>query len=365
VEANRPRAPSSPIRRALIRTRFAIPVLAVLPAVIVAACGTSSKGEAGVRVPEDLTAADRAAVGSPLEAPSSQPVCGRAGPASLARAAEHVAKQIYAREVSSTSVRADQNQVEANGPLLRALASHNRAGIRAAVHRLVFSHTHIVRLRVLLGHKVLADIGGPYILAPVGGELRLRGRTVGDYLLSVQDDLGYVKLETRYIGLPIVLHSGALRVPLEGTLAPGPANIPDLGPVSYRGVKYEAFSFNARAFPRGALRISVLVPVPGSLASAGCAAIRISEMGVIAHRIWNRFSLASAPPSAAVHSIGRLTGGLSYVRSNVRQLAGSSEPGPPSLPNEGRVKYRGVSWNVSSFSSRVGDGPIRVYVLAR
>ena len=142
---------------------------------------------------------------------------------------------------------------------------------------LVYSHTHIVRLRVTQGSTVLADVGGPYIIAPVGGSLRFHGRTVGHYVLSVQDDLGYVKLETRFIGAPLVLHVGSARIPVEGTLAPGPANIPAHGPLSYHGARYQAFSFSGRAFPSGTLRVSLLIPLPAGLTTTSCAAIRTTS----------------------------------------------------------------------------------------
>ncbi len=271
--------------------------------------------------------------------------------------------QIYSHELSGPGVRADERQVESNGPLLNALANGNLTGIREAVTSLVYSHTHIVRLRVVQGNTVQADIGGPYIIAPVSGSLRFHRRTVGHYLLSVQDDLGYVKLEMRYLGLPLVLQMGALRLPLEGTLAAAPASIPNLGPVTYRGASYEAFSFEAMAFPQGKLRISLLVPLPHSLAAESCTAIKLSELARIAQLVWHRYSLASAPSSAYVNQVRSLTGGLSYVRSTTKQLAGSTRPGPTRLPNQGTVKYRGATWQVSSFSSHTPGGPVRVYVL--
>jgi hypothetical protein len=197
----------------------------------------------------------------------------------------------------------------------------------------------------------------------VAGNLRFHGRAVGHYLLSVQDDLGYVKLETRYIGVPLVLHLGSHRVPLEGTLAPGPRTIPDHGPVRYHGASYESFSFKAQAFPRGALRISLLVPLPHSLSGLSCGSIKISELGHIAHRLWGRFSLAGAPPSAYVHSSQALTGSLSYVRMDARQLAGSTQPGPSRLPDQGTVRYRGVTYGVFSFAARTAAGSVRVYLL--
>ena len=66
---------------------------------------------------------------------------------------------------------------------------------------------HIVRLRVLdaAGH-VLADIGGPYVIAPVPGVLRPDGRAIGSFVMSVQDDVGFTKLETHAVGDPIGIY---------------------------------------------------------------------------------------------------------------------------------------------------------------
>jgi hypothetical protein len=353
---------TSLITRLAGRGRVLAFILAVPLPTMLGACGSSSQGASAATTPRVRT--DAATVSAANKAPESPQVsCGAAAPATLAKAAGRVAMQIYAHELSGSGVRADQRQVESNGPLLNALASGNLAGVREAVRSLVYSHTHIVRLRVVQGSMVQADIGGPYIIAPVSGSLRFHGRTVGHYLLSVQDDLGYVKLETRYVGLPLVLQTGALRIPLEGTLAAAPASIPNLGPVTYRGTSYEAFSFEAKAFPQGKLRISLLVPVPRSLASESCTAIKLSEMAHIAQLVWHRYSLVSAPSSAYVNQVRSLTGGLSYVRSTTQQLAGSTRPGPTRLPNQGTVRYRGATWQVSSFSSHAPAGPVRVYVL--
>ena len=43
-----------------------------------------------------------------------------------------------------------------------------------------------------------------------------------------------------------------------GTLDPGPAQVPDRGTVGYRGHTYRRYSFTAKAFPSGPLRISLL-----------------------------------------------------------------------------------------------------------
>jgi hypothetical protein len=252
--------------------------------------------------------------------------------------------------------------VEGYAPLLSALAGGNRAAVGEAVTSLVFSHTHVVRLRISRGGSLLADVGGPLILAPVGGSLRLHGRTVGHYLLSVQDDSGYAKLETRYVGYPLIMRQGSRRLPVEGTFSPGSTLIPDRGPVSWQGTRYQAFSFAAQAYPSGALTITMLVPPPDS-SSASCATIHAAELKRISQRIWRRFMQVGGPISGFVSTTGSLVGALSYVRAGSHQLAGSTRPGPPRLPPAGTVSYQGASYRVFSFAGSAAGAPVRVYEL--
>ncbi len=302
------------------------------------------------------------AVGA-VAASAAPPRCGRAAPETLAQTVGWVAKQIYYGEVSSSRTEADRHQVESYAPLLRAMAGGHEAATKAAVTKLVYSHTHIVRLRVIRGSKLLADVGGPYVLAPLSGTLRLHGRVVGHYLLSVQDDLGYVKIETHFIGAPLVLRIGPKAVPVEGLLAPGPTAIPEHGQVSYRHVIYQAYSFDASAFPSGPLRISVLVPLPAALAQESCTVIRNSELAVVARRVFGRLALSHVSFSTGVELVHTLTRGLFYVRAGSRQLAGSSGPAPARLPPSGSVRYRGLSYEVFSFADPSSLGSFRVYEL--
>jgi hypothetical protein len=313
------------------------------------------------------TAASRAPHGSTNAAPIAGPPCGTATAETLAGTEGAVARRIYANELASSEVFADRRQVESFGPLLSALALRHPspAHVREAVTSLVFSHTHVVRLRVTQGGAVLADVGGPHILAPVSGELRFHGRTVGRYALSVQDDLGYVKLVSRFIGVRLVLREGARTIAGVGALAPWPSSLPAHGPVSYRGARYEAYSFDARSFPGGPLRISLLVPVARGLAAGACAQIKIAELGDVARRVSRRFSLSPANFSSYIKATAPLTGGLIYVRSGSRQLAGSTHPGPGQLPDRGTVRYRGLLYGVSSFAAPTEVGQVRIYQLVR
>ncbi len=349
--------------------RLATPVLSALLAVALSACGASAQNPLAAtghsaRASRSTASRDGAPASVARARGLAGPPCGPAGAEVLAKTAGAVATRIYAGEVGGTATRTDRRQIEGYAPLSAALASGNRAAVTAAVTSLVFSHTHVVRLRVLRGSTVLADVGGPYILAPVTGTLRFHGRAVGRYVMSVQDDLGYVKLVTRFIGVPLVLHAGSRAVPIEGVLTPGPASIPDHGPVTYRHTTYEAYSFDRAAFPSGPLRISLLLPISSSLSKRSCAAITTAELGLVAQRISRRFpnlSPSSLPPYTRLTRT--LTGGLVYVRSGSRQLAGSTSPGPSRLPDRGSVKYRGRTYGVASFSTHTSVGPVRVYLL--
>lgn len=343
--------------------RPAIPTCAAaLLVVALSACGASAQTPSGMATQSPATAG--ATVASPAPSPGvARTPCGAAAADVLARTSGSVATRIYAGELSGSETQKDKSQVEHFTPLLAAMASGKRVAVKAAVNSLVFSHTHVVRLRVTRGGTVLADIGGPYILAPVSGTLRFHGRTVGSYLLSVQDDLGYVKLVRRFIGAPLVLRTGSRTVPVEGVLAPGPASIPDLGPVSYRHTAYEAFSFGASAFPSGPLRISLLLPIAHSLSAETCAEIKSRELGRVAQRISRRFPLAPGNFSAYITVTRGLTDALIYIRSGSRQLAGSTRPGPPRLPSAGSVVYRGASYEVSSFPASTAVGQVRIYEL--
>jgi hypothetical protein len=357
-----------------VKNRIPLAVVSLLiPLGALAACGSSQGSSASGRqlASQAATAASQpatvaGAVRRPVRAaPATSRACGAQGAETLARTAGLVATRIYAFELASSEVSKDKRQVESYVPLLSALEGGNHAAINQAVTSLVYSHTHVVRLRVTRGNQVLADVGGPHIIAPVGGTLQRNGRTLGHYVLSVQDDLGYVKLVTRFLGVPLVLSSGSHALNIEGAVSPSPAAIPTHGAVSYRGKSYQAFSFPAQAFPSGGLRVSILVPVPWSLSRQSCSAIKVAELGHVAELVSHRFSLGPSNFGSYIKAAAPLTGGLIYIRAGSHQLAGSSQPGPANLPSQGTVSYRGSSYGVSSFTAASEAGQVRIYQLIR
>jgi hypothetical protein len=284
--------------------------------------------------------------------------CGSASAATIASVDATVAQGIYAAEIHSREVSADIAHITGSQALLSALASNNEAAVYSAVHAIVYApHWHIVRLQVVKAGHVVADVGGPDIIAPVSGALRWKGKTLGSYVMSVQDDVGYVKLVSRFIGVPVDLYrNGSF---LMGTLQPAPSTVSAGASVSVRGSSYQAQLLSAHAFPSGSLRIALLVPTPApSVAATSCASIRLAAWGSIAMHIAARLKPLQAHYQDLVDMLRGTTGGPAYVLSGSTLIAGGAVPGR--IPPHGIVKYGGRSWSVFSWEP---VPPARVYFL--
>ena len=123
---------------------------------------------------------------------ATTPACGPASTATIAAVDATVVSDIYRNELAGTEVSFDLAQITGAHDLLAALATHNQAATLKAVQRIVYHPAwHIVRLRVLdSSGRILADVGGPYVIAPVSGTLRSGGHVVARFVMSVQDDAG-------------------------------------------------------------------------------------------------------------------------------------------------------------------------------
>ncbi len=191
---------------------------------------------------------------------SLTPFCGASAEETTVNVLSRIAHLIYDGETGGRTV-PQIRRVQRNQALLSAVARRDPTATRAAVAALLTQH--IVRLRVSdAGEKLLSDVGGPFVLAPVHAPLRLAGRTIGSLVLSIQDDEGYKRLAGRLAGLDVVMYMGSRLV--KSTISFSPGTVPTSGPFSYRGRRYRDYTFYADAFPSGPLRITVLVPIPYS-----------------------------------------------------------------------------------------------------
>ena len=131
---------------------------------------------------------DRAALcGADAQRTPSSTRCGR------------VAHLIYSGRGRQARAARRSDRVQRDQALLRAVAAAIPAATRRAIDSLL--NQHIVRLRVSAGGRLLSDVGGPFVLAPVSAPLHLGGRAIGSFVLSIQDDEGYKRLTGRLVGL--------------------------------------------------------------------------------------------------------------------------------------------------------------------
>jgi hypothetical protein len=194
---------------------------------------------------------------------STDELCGPSAQDTVVNTLSRVAHLIYRAEGGNRTL-SQVRRVQANGPLLEAVARKDPVATRAAVATLL--NQHIVRLRVSTsGGQLLADDGGPFVLAPVTAPLKLGGRTIGSFVLSIQDDEGYLRLTRRLAGLSVLMYMnpGQSRL-VKNSLGPSPGRVPASGTYSYRGREFRVITVHGRAFPSGPLLIRVLVPIPYS-----------------------------------------------------------------------------------------------------
>lgn len=333
-----------------------------LAAALIAAAALGGGLAADRRASPRLTSAVRSQRPTPVlasvAARASSPTCGPESASTIASVDRTVANGIYAAEIHSPEVNADIGHITGSQALLSALASNNTAAVYEAVHTIVYTPGwHIVRLRVVKAGRVVADVGGPYIIAPVSGRLRSSGRTLATYVMSVQDDLGYVKLVSRFIGVPIDLYrNGSF---LMGTLQPAPSKLSAGATVRVRGTSYLPQLLSARAFPSGTLRVALFVQEPSRAVSAeSCPAVRLSAWGSIAMHIAARLQPLQSHYQDLVDVLHGTTGGPVYVRAGSSRIAGGAVPAR--LPRHGIVRFGGRSWAVFSWEPAP---PARIYFL--
>ncbi|HUB76080.1 MAG TPA: hypothetical protein VL977_03440 [Solirubrobacteraceae bacterium] len=294
------------------------------------------------------------------------PACAAATQSTISSAYLQVTHDIYDEERSSVEVSDDLAHVTGARDLATAVANDDAAATLAATTALVYHPAwHIVRLRVISSTgRVLADVGGPYILAPVRGRISYQGRFVGSFVMSVQDDLGYEKLVTRFTGLPIELYRRGR--PLMGRDFPArdaPARDPANGTrITVAGVASVSASYDVLAFPTGRTRVLLAIPAAtAALRADSCAVVNALTDGLISADIARLFKLPGAAQSYVnlVHEVDARM--LTIVRRGASVLASSNQlDGPATIPSSGTVGYLGEQWFVYSFVPVPG---VSVYLL--
>jgi hypothetical protein len=224
------------------------------------------------------------ALGTGDAQPAQRP-CGGATNDVVGAATLAVATRLRDEERFSPTVARARHTIESDRVLAAAVASGDAAAARREALVLLFNHEHIVRLRVLGGGSVLADVGGKLVLTPVSATIRAGGRAVGSVSFSVQDDMGYRLLVKRLVGVDTVMRYRGQT--LMSDIDVGARSLPRSGVVRIGGARYLLATIAAGRFPAGTLRISLLIPVPpAALASASCAQVRTDVLRSVVRRVY-------------------------------------------------------------------------------
>jgi hypothetical protein len=171
------------------------------------------------------------------------------------------AKLRYLIESRGSTTRSDLRYIAHDGILLSALRSGDLAAARAEIHSLQHSQIvkHVTRIRVLRGSRVLID-GWPSSFDVGGSERELRdsrGRSLGRLQITIQDVIGFIKLEHRLNATEVLARGARGQV---RTLLPGArsASLPQSGCTRVGGRQYVVSSFQETSFTGEPLTIWLL-----------------------------------------------------------------------------------------------------------
>jgi hypothetical protein len=225
---------------------------------------TSTPAPAGTRTVSYAATAfprGRLHVGLTIGAPVLQR-CGPTVRATVAATVGAVGERLAHAESGGPAVVRVLRHVATDPGFRAAVADDDPAALRTAIVRFFRTRSlHVVRVRATTADgRLVADVGGPYVLSPATTTVRdANGRVLGHVTLSVQDDTGFIKLVHRFTGAAVILQTPAGAVP-GSSLRPAPAAIPARGTLTARGHLYDTYTFTARAFPDGPLSVALLLP---------------------------------------------------------------------------------------------------------
>ncbi|HET8538072.1 MAG TPA: hypothetical protein VFL73_12930 [Solirubrobacteraceae bacterium] len=217
--------------------------------------GNGGASFAAMRFPSGRTAVH---LGLPAQLPAA---CASTAAGTRAATVGLIGRNLIAAESTGLSAQQALRHAAKTPAFRSAIAAGDPARVRAAIIGFFRDKRfHIVRVRAWKGTHLITDVGGPYVLSPASASIRAPGGgAAGRFMLSVQDDTGFIKLMHRFTGAEVVLHAGSRTVP-GSNLSPGPPYTQGLQSVTYRGHRYDAYGFPAPAFPSGHLLVSLLMP---------------------------------------------------------------------------------------------------------
>jgi hypothetical protein len=175
-----------------------------------------------------------------------------------------VARAVYAGQVGGAHSLAVLHKVGADRTLLRLLGSVQVSAARTYVAQKfprVWYHWHVSRMRVSQGSQTVTEIGVPFVLPPSQMVLRgSGGRAVGTLQVSMQDEIGFVRLmHRRYPSVQAILRGQGPSHLRTSMHAAAGVKLPASGSVSIGGRRYLVRSFKEPSWDGGNVTIWILM----------------------------------------------------------------------------------------------------------
>jgi hypothetical protein len=168
----------------------------------------------------------------------------------------------YTSEVSGSAAKATLARLVREPGLVAAVRSQSDARIRAYVasrFRPVWYHWHVSRMRITRGSTTIVETGVPFVVdGPTATVHDAGGKALAKVQISIQDVIGYVRLNKRHPGLDTVVRGqGAahVRTSLPAALK---VKLPSNGNVTIAGRRYHATSFDETGWKGEPLTIWIL-----------------------------------------------------------------------------------------------------------
>ena len=178
-----------------------------------------------------------------------------------------VLQRVYHEGVKSERTGSANHLIAGSLALREAVLGGDATAATAAAQSLIATG-HLTNLRLVVGTRVLVDLGGP-ALTPIHGSLTdpSTGRVIARYKTSVWSDTGFVAEGDGVAEGLVVLRAKDRSV--GGSLALPPGPLPDEGTLTHSGTVYQYTSFPGEAFPLGALRVYLFRPLHSAGALCG------------------------------------------------------------------------------------------------
>jgi hypothetical protein len=192
--------------------------------------------------------------------PGGQAPPRRANPIDRVTAA---ARALYAEQVAGPHSLAVLHRLGADPNLLRMLASGNSASVRAYVAQQYprsWYHWHVSRMRISRGSQVVSEVGVRFVMPASQMVLHAgSGRTIGTLQVSMQEEIGFVRLMHRHYQVQVVIRGRGPKHLRASDRAAGLAKLPSTGNVVLGGHRYLVRSFHESAWDGEPVTIWILM----------------------------------------------------------------------------------------------------------